>query len=65
MLQTAKRKYPMPTWITYAPYFGVKDAKRTVADAQNDNKEKDNLSLSKVGHTIINVFEWVLLNNSG
>ena len=47
----------MPTWITYAPYFGVKDAKRTVADAQNDNKEKDNLSLSKVGHTIINVFE--------
>ena len=25
----------MPTWITYPPYFGVKDAKRTVADAQN------------------------------
>ena len=22
--------------ITYAPYFGVKEAKRTVADAQND-----------------------------
>ena len=26
----------MPTWITYPPYFGVKDVKRTVADAQND-----------------------------
>ena len=25
----------MPTWITYPPYFGVNDAKRTVADAQN------------------------------
>lgn len=30
----------MPTWITYPPCFGVKDAKRTVADAQNDPEQQ-------------------------